>query len=212
MPAIITDEARALFAKILLQRSFGLDRDANLELGLFINATLTAASVHADIMEPTGAGYARLPLLDGSWVIPSAIGSYAQQVFTAGIGGFSGKVQGYFIATISASGTKRLLLAQFKGEQTLAGGALTRSGSTATVVTPANHGLTTGNEANVRGADQAEYNGIFTVTVVSPTSFTYAVSGSPASPATGTIKINRAHTMGENDAYRITPIISVLAA
>lgn len=63
---------------------------------------------------------------------------------------------------------------------------ITRSGSTATV-TQTGHGLATGNVVRVRGADQPEYNGIFTITVTGTDTYTYAVTGTPATPATGTI-------------------------
>jgi len=63
---------------------------------------------------------------------------------------------------------------------------ITRSGSVATV-THATHGLTTGDEVVIRGANQPEYNGIFTITVNTASEYTYTVSGSPATPATGTI-------------------------
>jgi hypothetical protein len=69
--------------------------------------------------------------------------------------------------------------------------SITRSGSTATVTTSAPHGETVGQIANIRGAAQAEYNGDFAAgTVPSSTSFTITVSGTPATPATGTIIFN----------------------
>lgn len=55
-------------------------------------------------------------------------------------------------------------------------------------VTATAHQLVTGNPVYVSGADQSEYNGIHDVTVTSADEFTYAVTGSPASP-TGTIVI-----------------------
>ena len=63
---------------------------------------------------------------------------------------------------------------------------ITRSGSTATV-TLASHGFATGDLVTIAGADQTEYNGTFTITVVTTNTFTYAVTGTPATPATGTI-------------------------
>ena len=39
----------------------------------------------------------------------------------------------------------------------------------------------------IRGATQIEYNGIYTITVTGVNSYTYTVSGTPATPATGTI-------------------------
>ncbi len=64
---------------------------------------------------------------------------------------------------------------------------ITRSGSTATVSHTA-HGVPDGTDIQIKGADQGEYNGIHTVTVTSANAYTYAVSGTPTTPATGTIK------------------------
>ncbi|OFW37650.1 MAG: hypothetical protein A3J29_06145 [Acidobacteria bacterium RIFCSPLOWO2_12_FULL_67_14b] len=65
--------------------------------------------------------------------------------------------------------------------------SITRSGTTATVTTAAAHGLATGDYARLAGATQTAYNGKFSVTVTSTTVFTVTVSGTPATPATGTI-------------------------
>ena len=63
---------------------------------------------------------------------------------------------------------------------------ITRSGSTATV-SHTTHGLSTGDLVKIRGADQSEYNQKATITVTGASSYTYTVSGTPATPATGTI-------------------------
>jgi hypothetical protein len=68
--------------------------------------------------------------------------------------------------------------------------SITRSGATATATSTA-HGYATNDKVNLRGAAQSEYNGDFTITVVDTNTFTYAVSGSPATPATGTILANK---------------------
>jgi len=62
--------------------------------------------------------------------------------------------------------------------------SITRSGSTATATATA-HGLATGDTAIIRGATEEEYNEIATVTVTGVNTFTYAVTGTPATPATG---------------------------
>lgn len=62
--------------------------------------------------------------------------------------------------------------------------SITRSGSTATV-THTSHGFETGNKVRIRGADQPEYNGLFEITVTGANTYTYTVSGTPVSPATG---------------------------
>jgi len=69
--------------------------------------------------------------------------------------------------------------------------AITRSGSTATVSMDDPHGLKTGQAIKVSGADQAEYNIEAVITVTDESTFTYTVSGAPATPATGAIRAER---------------------
>ena len=69
--------------------------------------------------------------------------------------------------------------------QTILISSITRSGSTATVTTTSEHNLATGVSALMAGASQSEYNITATISVISPNQFTYQVSGSPATPATG---------------------------
>ena len=66
---------------------------------------------------------------------------------------------------------------------------ITRSGSTATS-TLNGHGRTTGETLIITGAGQSEYNGAKVITVTGPNTFTFSVSGSPATPATGTISVS----------------------
>lgn len=65
--------------------------------------------------------------------------------------------------------------------------SITRSGTTATVTCGVAHTVTDGSPVTISGADQSEYNGIFQAAYVSSTVFTIEVTGSPATPATGTI-------------------------
>ena len=67
--------------------------------------------------------------------------------------------------------------------------SITRSGPLATANVD-NHGFVTGQTVLIRGATQPEYNGTFTITVLNANQFTYTVSGTPVSPATGTITAN----------------------
>ena len=69
--------------------------------------------------------------------------------------------------------------------------SLTRTGTTAWVTTTTNHGYNTDDQVRITGADQAEYNGWFTITREDDYTFTYTVSGSPATPATGTIEVKK---------------------
>ncbi len=65
--------------------------------------------------------------------------------------------------------------------------SLTRSGVVATATTGSNHNLASNMQVTIAGASQTAYNGTFTITVTSLTTFTYVVAGSPTTPATGTI-------------------------
>lgn len=65
--------------------------------------------------------------------------------------------------------------------------SLTRSGTTATAVTASDHKIASGMSITIAGANETDYNGTFTVTVTGSDTFEYTVSGSPSTPATGTI-------------------------
>ena len=64
--------------------------------------------------------------------------------------------------------------------------SLTASGTTVTVATKFPHNLFSGAQIRVSGADQSAYNGVFTATFASATTFTYTALSAPStSPATG---------------------------
>lgn len=65
--------------------------------------------------------------------------------------------------------------------------SITRSDTIATVTTSTAHTLSDGDPVLIAGADQTEYNGVFQASYVSTTVFKIKVSGSPTTPATGTI-------------------------
>lgn len=64
--------------------------------------------------------------------------------------------------------------------------SITRVGTTATVTTPSPHLLASSMQVTIAGAAQSEYNGAFIISVISATQFSYTISGSPVTPATGT--------------------------
>lgn len=202
----VPDEGENLAVKILIKRIL-TDRDANLELGLFTNAVISETTTHAQITEPTGGTYARKVLTDATWVEAADTVTYPAQVFTATGSAMTGDVQGYFINTLAAGGTKRLIAYERFMERTVT--SITRSGATATA-TAAAHGYATGQFVNIQGAAQTEYNGKFTITVVDANTFTYPVTGTPATPATGTITSNRVLNLAQNDNHTVNP--SLLAA
>lgn len=79
---------------------------------------------------------------------------------------------------------------------------ITRSGTIATVTTSSVHGLDANNYVTIAGADQTAYNGAFRVTSVpSTTTFTITVSGSPTTPATGTITATERNIVYRYHAY-----------
>lgn len=108
MAGFVPDEGEALIADMVCKRTL-TDRDADLELGLFTNVTPGETITEATITEPTGTGYARIDLTDANWTGSADTRAYAEQTFTGGAGGWTGSVQGYFIATKASGGTQRLL-------------------------------------------------------------------------------------------------------
>lgn len=78
----------------------------------------------------------------------------------------------------------------YPGHHAYTASSVTRSGSTATFNTTVANALEAGMSVVVAGATQAEYNGTHTIaTIVDADTFTYAVTGTPATPATGTITV-----------------------
>lgn len=65
--------------------------------------------------------------------------------------------------------------------------SIARSSTTATVTTPKKHGLDDGQKVILSGASPTGYNGEKTITVTGATTFTYTITGSPSTPASGTI-------------------------
>lgn len=79
--------------------------------------------------------------------------------------------------------------------------SITRSSNTATVTTPSAHNVLEGDLITISGAGESQYNGIFTVkSAPTTTTFTYELfSGTPTSPATGTILLT--HSYNPNSLY-----------
>lgn len=62
--------------------------------------------------------------------------------------------------------------------------SITRVGTTATLTTTAAHGLANGNTVTVYGATPSQYNGIFVISGVTASTFTYTITSDPGSSAT----------------------------
>ena len=65
--------------------------------------------------------------------------------------------------------------------------SLTRVGNIVTATLPDDHNLASGLNAEIAGAVETEYNGVFQITVIERNKFTYEIETSPTTPATGTI-------------------------
>ena len=82
--------------------------------------------------------------------------------------------------------------------------SITRVGSTATVTIPAGYTNWFGDKdrVTIAGAVETEYNGVKEITRLSDTQFTFTVSGTPATPATGTITVKTNHNITKKRIYR----------
>lgn len=60
---------------------------------------------------------------------------------------------------------------------------ITRVSTLATLTTASSHGLTTGRQVSITGCTPAAYNGVYTITVLNSTSFTYTMASVPAGSA-----------------------------
>src|SRR5262249_49547898 len=62
----------------------------------------------------------------------------------------------------------------------------TATATTATIVTSTPHGFVTGESVTIASVANAAYNGTFTITVVDPSTFTYALATAPGASTGGT--------------------------
>lgn len=87
---------------------------------------------------------------------------------------------------------------------------MTRSGGTVTVVTSEEHELSAADQVRITGANESDYNGLFTVSaVLSPLSFTYTIGTTPTSPATGTVKVRHHNRVGVTKGnYQISGVVN----
>lgn len=76
-------------------------------------------------------------------------------------------------------------------EPTVALASITRSGTTATATSSSAHGYSSDQAVTIAGASDSLYNGTFKITVSSSTVFTYTMTGTPASSASGTLTASR---------------------
>lgn len=111
--------------------------------------------------------------------LSAAIAATTTPVVLTASNGFGPAGQVDLVGRVTADTT----ISSLTGAQTVS--SITRSSQTATVTTGSAHNLVTGAEITMSGASQTEYNITAIVTVTGATTFTYTVSGTPVTPATG---------------------------
>lgn len=89
--------------------------------------------------------------------------------------------------SVGVTGSPLTLDQPLGSDQTVTSLTFSSPKATATVV---GHGYSSGDQVNIRGAVQTQYNGDFVITKLTNDTFEYTVTGSPATPATGTIVVN----------------------
>jgi len=100
MAGFTPNEGEALVADMVYKRDLD-DRAADLQLGLFTNASVTETTNSTDITQPVGTGTTVKTLGDTSWTGAADVRAFAQQTFTnTGSTTWGGTVKGYFIRTI----------------------------------------------------------------------------------------------------------------
>jgi hypothetical protein len=131
-------------------------------------------------------GYARVAAAAGVWNAASGrIISNASQInFATSTGGAGGTVNAVAICDAATAGN----VVSYGWLMNAVGTSVTSitfSAGVATVTTSAAHGLSVGNTVAISGTEQPEFSGLkYVATVPTGTTFTYAVTGSPATPAT----------------------------
>lgn len=98
MAGFIPIEGRLMRGSVVWM-NLASNRLPHMELGLFTNPDVDIHTTAAEITEPTGGGYSRIPLLDENWDVDveEAEFFYPQQAFEAEGSDMVGDIHGYFI-------------------------------------------------------------------------------------------------------------------
>ena len=88
--------------------------------------------------------------------------------------------------TMRKGWTQVSILTTTTGVKTISSITYANTGSSfvATLTTSSAHGLTTGEQVDITGCTPSLYNGIYTITVVNSTKFTYTLASDPTTNAT----------------------------
>ena len=148
----------------------------------FSGSVATATTTPAITINPINSDAVNVPAsrLLNSPTNPVELTGQIDHIWSAGI------TDGATI-TDNGNGTVNIAASNTAIRGALAVSSITRTSTTATVTTSANHGFSTGDVIFIRGAVQTDYDGFFYITVTGLQTFTYTVANSPATPATGAI-------------------------
>jgi hypothetical protein len=83
---------------------------------------------------------------------------------------------------------------------------ITHVNAIATLTTASAHGLATGNQVSITGCTPSDYNGVYTITVLNNTSFTYLMTSAPATDATVVGSYERGITTPVNTLMNYTEV------
>jgi hypothetical protein len=172
---------------------FPTPTDVTLRKGFTKSSTGVAGKVNTIMTYPTDSGYEL-------WGIASDNKIYNGSASTATVA-FTGlnnskfqfvnitNVGGSYIVAVNGANASLLYdgsswsyAATTTTAQTIS--TITRVAAVATLTTASPHGLVDGNKVTISGATPAEYNGSYTIDVISSTQFRYTMASTPASNAT----------------------------
>jgi len=141
-----------------------------------------------EVIYNNAGGTVTLYIYGGSGVVSVRNGTNSYTTVVSGSVNFSVTVKDTSVPPSAIQDARVLMLAGSGGplpyDVTV---TISRTDSTATVSHTA-HAMITGDKVQILGANQMEYNGVFTITKINDNSYSYTVSGTPDTPATGTIK------------------------
>lgn len=166
---------RTILAKI--ESTYGTDPTPTGGANAILLRSLNVAPIQADIVSRD--------------LIRTYLGNSEQLLASAYVSlDFEVEIQGSGTAGVAPAWAPLLKACAFaETVSTLAISSLTRASSTATATATA-HGKVTGDVVKISGATETEYNGNFTINVTNASTFTYTVTGTPATPATGSPILN----------------------
>ena len=171
------------------------DQDGNFRVGEFFTVEQATGTATLDASAFNLSGLASLRLGTLGAELGVAINEFSGDVTLGGDFSRDGAVPTQLAVKTYVDG--QVGSGILRSSPTIGVNILSSSGTTATVTAFVAHNVYVGDQVTISGASQANYNGTFTVTAVSQDgkSFNYTMGGTAASPATGTISVERKQRM-----------------